>query len=246
MRSQVIVQDFKSGWFTIHKRCILGKTIIDWIQQTIESNDDKALTISQKMLEAKIFSPIENIKKFEKLELYRFYFDRDDIADNQVRKHIEKPMNALKCSQNLLKLADLLYEQAHEEDEDDENSINLDVEKALTSSEYKNYLALAGELCFAEFIDFEITEKIAFFLNVYQCMYIHNFLLMANYGLLNSDQSYFTKITAKVTGVVAKPFFYNLAGNNFTLDQIKHGMIRINKKKPGSWSTVLCNEDPKR
>jgi hypothetical protein len=50
------------------------------------------------MLEAKIFSPIENIKKFEKLELYRFYFDRDDIADNQVRKHIEKPMNALKCS----------------------------------------------------------------------------------------------------------------------------------------------------
>ena len=105
---------------------------------------------------------------------------------------------------------------------------------------------MAGELCFAEFIDFEITEKIAFFLNVYQCMYIHNFLLMANYGLLNSDQSYFTKITAKVTGVVAKPFFYNLAGNNFTLDQIKHGMIRINKKKPGSWSTVLCNEDPKR
>ena len=45
---------------------------------------------------------------------------------------------------------------------------------------------------------------------------------------------------------MVKPFFYNIGGTNFTLDQIKHGMIRLNKKKPGSWSSVLKNEDPKR
>jgi hypothetical protein len=77
-------------------------------------------------------------------------------------------------------------------------------------------------------------------------MYIHNFLLMVDQDEYETDQGYFSKLNKKVTGYVVKPFFYNIGGTNFTLDQIKHGMIRLNKKKPGSWSVVLNNEDPKR
>lgn len=42
-----------------------------------------------------------------------------------------------------------------------------------------------------------------------------------------------------------KPFFYNIGGENFTLDDIKHGMLRGNKRKPGYLQRVLSSTDPK-
>ena len=43
----------------------------------------------------------------------------------------------------------------------------------------------------------------------------------------------------------SKPFFYNIAGVNYTLDDIKHGILRGNRRKPGSIMKVLSNGDPK-
>ncbi len=42
-----------------------------------------------------------------------------------------------------------------------------------------------------------------------------------------------------------KPFFYNIGGENYTLDCIKHGMLRGNKRKPGYLQRVLSSSDPK-
>ena len=42
-----------------------------------------------------------------------------------------------------------------------------------------------------------------------------------------------------------KPFYYNIAGDDYTIDDIKHGMLRGNYAKPGHIMRVLSQSDAK-
>lgn len=53
----------------------------------------------------------------------------------------------------------------------------LDIEGALSSQSYDKYLDACAELVKIDLEELNQSQKIAFFLNVYQCMYIHYFLL---------------------------------------------------------------------
>jgi hypothetical protein len=43
----------------------------------------------------------------------------------------------------------------------------------------------------------------------------------------------------------ADSFYYNLGGNEYRLKEIKHGILRGNKKPPGCFQRVLGSKDPK-
>jgi hypothetical protein len=58
----------------------------------------------------------------------------------------------------------------------------IDADTALKSTQYKAYLNAACELERVSLHDLSIRERIAFFLNTYQCMYIHYFLKAINEG----------------------------------------------------------------
>jgi hypothetical protein len=38
-------------------------------------------------------------------------------------------------------------------------------------------------------------------------------------------------------------FYYNIGGYNFTLEELKHGLLRGNKKKPGAFFKVISGSD---
>ena len=64
----------------------------------------------------------------------------------------ERPGNAIEVSKNLVKLSTDLYQQAivdeeeEQQDSNEENESIIDVDKALTSGEYKKYLESVAEL----------------------------------------------------------------------------------------------------
>lgn len=89
-----------------------------------------------------------------------------------------------------------------------------------------------------------LRERIAFFLNIYQCMYVHYFLRMVNEGK-SSQLSYIGMVKSFVWDTNSKPFYYNISGLNFTLDEIKHGILRGNKRSPTAYLRVLSGNDPK-
>jgi hypothetical protein len=78
-------------------------------------------------------------------------------------------------------------------------------------------------------------------------MYIHSFLRKIDEGQYQEKQncSLFAKLKKNIVGYTVKPFFYNVAGVNYTLEDIKHGMLRNNKKRQGDYSELLKNGDPK-
>ena len=188
--------DYKNGWFGKHIRCVYGGDIYRWILEHVESNEKRANQICQKMLEKEIIISVEQKLDFSKVDIYQMYMDREDIADNMLRRWRDSVRGALEVSSNLVKMIESVYEAAivsgdvedgGEDDEefDDGNDYNrpecmINAEAALKSTFYKAYLNAACELERVNLFDLSIRERIAFFLNIYQCMYIHYFLKISN------------------------------------------------------------------
>ena len=56
------------------------------------------------------------------------------------------------------------------------------------------------------------------------------FFTMVNEGhQTDSECSVFQKLSSYMTSNKKKPFYYNIANEEYTIDEIKHGMLRGNK-----------------
>jgi len=186
---------------------------------------------------------LEGKTDFSLNDLYRFYFDSETIADNMLRTWQDEPGEALSVSIQLVEKAEELYCNAIVNDEDGDTV--LDVDAAMKSTEYKTYICAACELAKVSLDDLGPTMRIAFFLNVYQAMYVHYFLSKTNEGQKAPEgSSYFSMLKSLISGG-EKPFFYNIAGDDFTLDEIKHGILRGNKRQPGHMLRTLSKRDAK-
>lgn len=122
MRSEIQVQDISNGWLSKHMRCAKGSCIFHWIQDHIEPDQKQAGIICQKMLEKNLIGGIEDKsgRIFNINNLYRFYMDRDDIANNQVKRWTTEPGPALSVSINLVDLITEVYQHAFNESMDDD------------------------------------------------------------------------------------------------------------------------------
>jgi hypothetical protein len=73
-------------------------------------------------------------KKFNVNNLYRFFMDRDDIADNQVKKWKDEPGDPIEVTMNLVSLIIDVYQKAIVfDDEEGDGEQMLDAEPALKS-----------------------------------------------------------------------------------------------------------------
>lgn len=129
------------------------------------------------------------------------------------------------------------------------------MEAALKSTEYKKYINAVAELEKVEILSIRQHEKVAFFLNIYQCMYIHNFLKkIFEEGPLNEESStenggissgfgFLGSIKQYVFAYSPKPFYYNIGGIQFNLEEIKHGLLRANVKAPQNYRPSLSSND---
>jgi hypothetical protein len=202
IRNDIHIQDYKNGWFAKHLRCAQGRDIYRWILEHVESNERRAKSICQIMLDKELIQSVDGNPEFETVGLFRMYMDREDLPDNMVRRFKDKPREALKVSQSLVQKAEDLFAQAIKEED---GVTNIDIEAALKSTQYQAYLNAVAELVKVNLNELNQDEKIAFFLNVYQCMYIHHFLKMTNEGrgqtggnAAASVMSYFKKIKSIV------------------------------------------------
>jgi hypothetical protein len=88
MRSEIEIKDYPNGWFGTYQRCANGQDIYGWILEHAEEDPKKGATICQKMVEKKLIMAVDESmgRIFNIGNYYRFHMDRDDIADNIVKK----------------------------------------------------------------------------------------------------------------------------------------------------------------
>lgn len=89
-------------------------------------------------------------------------------------------------------------------------------------------------------------KLVAFWLNIYQCMYVHMFFKMISEGKQADENcGMFGRFSNFLQARKEKPFYYKIANEDYTLDDIKHGMMRGNRAKPGNYMRTLSSNDPK-
>mmetsp|Transcript_32843 Transcript_32843/g.32185 ORF Transcript_32843/g.32185 Transcript_32843/m.32185 type:complete len:105 (-) Transcript_32843:301-615(-) len=75
-------------------------------------------------------------------------------------------------------------------------------------------------------------------------MYLHFFLKYGSeYEEEEEEKSSFSNILTYFWPNSTDNFFYNIGGYMFTLDQLKHGLLRGNKKPPYSFFRTLSDRD---
>ena len=224
--------------------CCRGEEIHDWLIEKVSPDQKKVLMICQKMLEQDIIQNVESKTFFGQNDLYRFKFDSKKGADNLIRMWREEPGDPYEVSTQLIDLVEEMYGNAIVTDDDGDKV--LDVEIALKSTEYQAYIKAVCELEKVSLDSLNQSKLVAFFINVYQCMYVHMFLkLIADGKQIESSCSILQNFQCFMGSRQEKVFYYNIAGEDYTLDDIKHGMLRGNQPKPGNYMRVLGQQDPK-
>lgn len=78
-------------------------------------------------------------------------------------------------------------------------------------------------------------------------MYVHQFFKLINENRQSETES--QGMMQRLAGIMGrsseKGFYYNIAGTDFTIADIKHGMLRGNKPMPGHLLRVLSGSDAK-
>jgi hypothetical protein len=151
--------------------------------------------------------------------------------------------NPLDHSIELVRRIEEIYMEAIVET--DEGS-EIHPDKALKSHKYEGFIENVSILEKVDLSLLNYDQLFCFFLNVYQCMYIQKFFKQLNSGEGKIENpSFFQTLSSYVWKSSGKEFFYNIAGLTFTLDEMKHGVLRGNKKKPGAILRTLSKNDPR-
>ena len=161
---------------------------------------------------------MENKTFFGQNDLYRFQFLSNEGADNLIRTWREEAGEAYEVSTNLIKKVEDMYACAIVQDEDGDQVLDVDV--AIKSSEYQAFIKAICELQKVVIDGLSPTKRVAFFLNIYQCMYVHQFFKMVSEGQNSDTSSIFSKLSGYIHKQGSKQFHYNVAGKNYTLDEI--------------------------
>jgi len=94
----------------------------------------------------------------------------------------------------------------------------------------------------------DTNDKIAFFLNIYQVAFTHKFI--KEKLTKTSPSSGRRKLFSNLLNVIQlgeknEDFFYNIGGLKFTIEDLKHGILRGNKKDPDAWFPTFSDKDPR-
>lgn len=112
-----------------------------------------------------------------------------------MRQWREEPGEAYEVSVNLIGLVEEMYANAIITDEDGDQV--LDVEVAIKSTEYQAFIKAVCELQKVSIEQLNESKTVAFFLNIYQCMYVHMFFKMVSEGhQAESECSMFQRFSA--------------------------------------------------
>ena len=138
---------------------------------------------------------MENKTFFGQNDLYRFQFLNNQGADNLIRTWREAAGEAYEVSSNLIKLVEEMYASAIVTDEEGDQV--LDVEIAIKSTEYQAFIKAVCELEKISLSTLNPSRRVAFFLNIYQCMYVHMFFKMISEGRqADSECSIFSRLSS--------------------------------------------------
>lgn len=213
-----------------YRKCFIGREFVTWLLATFSNFKTRqtAVLYGQYLMDIHVIKHVCSSEPFIDGEFYYRLqcHDQEDVL-NKSRIYIG-PIDT-KISQKIRKSMIMLNVQFISED-----GKTVNYPEMRKSDLFKDYNNTILELQRVDVGNMERIEKIAFFLNVYNCMVMHGFI---QYGVpQNSIQrgQFFNNVK------------YDIGGYEYSLNDIEHGILRGNKCPPSSLSRRISPTDPRK
>ncbi|KAL4453143.1 hypothetical protein ABPG74_015374 [Tetrahymena malaccensis] len=224
--------DQKISMFKVERNVINGKQIFQWIQENYPNyNTSQIVEMLNELVEKKQLHHIAGpLHQSDPKSLYRFQFDMPGIAANMVRVWNKAARPALQCLQGIIEMANEVLTEVTDKME----GKVLD-EKLYQNKKYLKFLELVCELQKIYLQDTNEKERKCIFINLLQIMYFHQFMKQRYIRMRNEKKQKVTTLFETLASFLPffnksqDVFYYTIGNLQFTLDDIKHGIIRGNK-----------------
>jgi len=250
MRRDVHIQDYKIGWFKSIEKCVKGDELYYWLRKKVtDSNEEKIENLLNEMITQGLIHQIEPIPTeddpFDSDYYYRFQQDTPNRAANMgYSPDPDSSESALELSKKLVQQISTFYSKYTKETA--EGDLTIQTELFRGTSDLSAVEQLSAQLQSVDLDEMNSQETTCFFLNVFQVMFVHCLIsgedeLEASGGVLSK----LTSILAVKKTTVMDTFFYSIGGLHFSLNEIKHGVLRGNKKNPECYFKYFGRSDPR-
>jgi NIMA (never in mitosis gene a)-related kinase len=240
LRSNIKLQNIKVGWFKTHENCVPGSELVSAIQRLFGVDTRNAIESLERFIDKGVLFNVDGSTKLVNSDkaLYRFQMDREDIAANMVWPWMQEYRKPLLVSAELLTKIINIYKDLLKES--DEGKLYIEYEKLAENADYTRFVSSTAELQGVNLSSLDKKEKSMFFLNIYQSMYLH---FLFKYSPQKTSSGIISKLWDNNK---APNFYYNIAGMDFSLNEIKHGVLRGNKKVPGAVFRTFSSGDKRK
>lgn len=236
-----------------YAKCFVGNEAVTWMVDNLGlSFREEAVRIGQKLMEAGVIHHVTNSEQFEDQHFfYRFQEDEESKILNMKRVWLADVATrpAGEVAQELITtLASVVEEfrirRLRSSTGSTPNSPFLsnlppdsgefDYSILRESEQFRAYIFAAAELQKVDLSTMDHDEKMAFFVNIYNALCMHCHIVVG------PPTNFFKR------WIFFRTYSYRIAGLDYSLDDIEHGILRGNKKPPSiKLMQQLGYNDPK-
>jgi len=215
--------------FRIYKRCFIGSQAVDWLCKTQNLSRPEAVKLGEKLREKYFFRHVVNDHVFkDKYLFYRFVHHETTKALNNKKLTLKEPKPAVEVAHALRKAILDMYDEFLAPD-----GKGVDYAGLGKSDKFSTYEEISYELQRTNIVSLPENERKAFFINIYNTLMIHAYV---RNGFPSSFWSRFKFFTTNS---------YMIGGQNYSLDDIEHGVLRNNKRSLLAFQPPFSNADPR-
>ncbi|KAL3830730.1 hypothetical protein ACJIZ3_019532 [Penstemon smallii] len=220
VRQKVPIQD-RITKMKIVRNCFSGAELVEALIHHLDCGRRKAIEIGKQLATKHFIHHVFGENEFEDgNHFYRFLEHEAFIPKcHNFRGTVNdcEPKDAAAVSQRLTSLMSAILESYASDDR-----THLDYIGISNSEEFRRYVNLVEDLQRINLLTLSENEKLAFFLNLYNGMAIHGVIRIGHPGGMIDRRSFFSE------------FMYVVGGYPYSLNSIKNGILRSNRRPPFS------------
>ncbi|XP_063940753.1 uncharacterized protein LOC108200246 isoform X2 [Daucus carota subsp. sativus] len=219
LRQKMFIQD-RVMKLKMVRNCFCGAEMVNEILKLYAGLDRlEAVEIGKQLAQKHFIHHVFGENEFEDGNHYYRFLEHEPFIFRCFNYHGSvndcEPKTALLISQRLTKLMFAILESYSSDDRQ-----HLNYTAISTSEEFRRYVILVKDLHRIDLFSLSAKERIAFFLNLYNAMVIHAVIKVGHpVGMV--DRRSFNN-----------DFLYVIGGQPYSLGEIKHGILRSNRRAP--------------
>ena len=210
-----------------------GSDCVDYLVRHLNfQNREDAVLAAQRWMDVGIFYHVSRHDVFEDGDaLYRF--KEDEVGSILNMKHAGRRAKTLTSPEIEQQFRAKLTQIVGRFTVATKTGTQIDYEALALSQEFKDFTSLSSELQNFDFTELSFSEKVTFFINLYNALIIHGFVVLGPPTTL-CQRLHFYNHTC-----------YTVGKHVFALNDIEHGILRGNQKPYVSFRRVFSSVDPR-